>query len=136
MGAVAAPVLGAPISTILIVFEMSGDYAVTLAVMVGVIASTGLAHGLAGHSFFTWQLARRGIELKPSQAVGRLADLRVGGQHHVRAGRGQRPGRGVQVARAVVEHRHPRPNGHRAPLVDGICPAIRGSSATASRSAA
>jgi len=77
MGAVAGPVLGAPISTILIVFEMSGDYAVTLAVMVGVIASSGLVHGLAGHSFFTWQLARRGIELRPPQAVGHLASATV-----------------------------------------------------------
>ncbi|HYH17158.1 MAG TPA: chloride channel protein [Azospirillum sp.] len=77
MGAVAAPVLGAPISTILIVFEMSGDYAVTLAVMVAVIASSGLVHGLVAHSFFTWQLARRGIELRPPQAVGRLASATV-----------------------------------------------------------
>ena len=43
MGAVAAAVLGAPISTTLIVFEMTGDWQTGLAVMVAVSMSTALA---------------------------------------------------------------------------------------------
>jgi CIC family chloride channel protein len=39
MGAVAGAVLGAPISTILIVFEMTADYGVTTAVMVGTVTA-------------------------------------------------------------------------------------------------
>ncbi len=63
MGAVAAAVLGAPISTTLIVFEMTGDYALTMAVMVAVVVCTVVAKQLFGHSYFSWQLAERGLDL-------------------------------------------------------------------------
>merc|ERR1711969_90980 len=46
MGAVAAAVLGAPISTTLIVFEMTGDWQTGLAVMVAVSMSTALGSRL------------------------------------------------------------------------------------------
>ena len=45
MGAVAAAVLGAPISTTLIVFELTGDWQTGLAVMVSVSMSTALSAG-------------------------------------------------------------------------------------------
>ena len=48
MGAVAAAVLGAPISTTLIVFELTGDWQTGLAVMVSVSIST--ARGTAQRS--------------------------------------------------------------------------------------
>ncbi|MFD2738540.1 chloride channel protein [Sulfitobacter aestuarii] len=63
MGAVAAAVLGAPISTTLIVFEMTGDWQTGLAVMVAVSMSTALASRLVDRSFFLTQLERRGIRL-------------------------------------------------------------------------
>jgi CIC family chloride channel protein len=63
MGAVAAAVLGAPISTILIVFEMTSDYKVTVAVMLAVAVSSLLTQRLMTRSFFLWQLERRGISL-------------------------------------------------------------------------
>jgi len=63
MGAVAGAVLGAPISTILIVFELTGGYELTIAVMIATVLSSQLMRALTGHSFFTWQLAQRGIEL-------------------------------------------------------------------------
>lgn len=62
MGACAAAVLGAPISTILIVFELTGDYAITIAVMVAVVIATLVTQTFVGKSFFTWQLAERGID--------------------------------------------------------------------------
>ncbi|MGE4218139.1 MAG: chloride channel protein [Alphaproteobacteria bacterium] len=61
MGAVAGAVLGAPISTILIVFEMTGDYTLTLGVMIATTIASMLTQSLFGHSFFTWQLAQRGL---------------------------------------------------------------------------
>ena len=64
MGAVAAAVLGAPISTTLIIFEMTSDYALTMAVMVAVVVSSVVTKQVTGHSFFTWQLARRGLDLR------------------------------------------------------------------------
>ena len=63
MGAVAAAVLGAPISTTLIVFELTGDWQTGLAVMVAVSTSTALASRLVNRSFFLTQLERRGVRL-------------------------------------------------------------------------
>ncbi len=63
MGAVAAAVLGAPISTTLIVFELTGDWRTGLAVMVAVSTSTALASKLVDRSFFLTQLERRGVKL-------------------------------------------------------------------------
>lgn len=63
MGAVAAAVLGAPISTTLIVFELTGDWQTGLAVMVAVSMSTALASRLVDRSFFLTQLERRGVHL-------------------------------------------------------------------------
>ncbi|MEX3315846.1 chloride channel protein [Sulfitobacter sp. PS-8MA] len=63
MGAVAAAVLGAPISTTLIVFEMTGDWQTGLAVMVAVSMSTALASRLVDRSFFLTQMERRGLHL-------------------------------------------------------------------------
>jgi len=64
MGAVAAATLGAPISTALIIFEMTGDYQLTLGVMMAVVASTGITHHFLGRDFFTLQLEKRGLDLK------------------------------------------------------------------------
>ncbi len=63
MGAVAAAVLGAPISTTLIVFELTGDWQTGLAVMMAVSTSTALGTRLVTRSFFLTQLKRRGIHL-------------------------------------------------------------------------
>ena len=63
MGAVAAAVLGAPISTTLIVFELTGDWQTGLAVMVAVSMSTAFASKLVNRSFFLTQIERRGIHL-------------------------------------------------------------------------
>lgn len=63
MGAVSAAVLGAPISTTLIVFELTGDWHTGLAVMVAVSTSTALGTRLVNRSFFLTQLKRRGVHL-------------------------------------------------------------------------
>lgn len=63
MGAVAAAVLGAPISTTLIVFELTGDWQIGIAVMVSVSMSTALASRMVQRSFFLTQLERQGVHL-------------------------------------------------------------------------
>jgi CIC family chloride channel protein len=63
MGAVAAAVLGAPISTILIVFELTGDWQAGVAVMTAVSVSTVVAHRFVRKSLFLTQLARAGVNL-------------------------------------------------------------------------
>ncbi len=63
MGAVAAAVLGAPISTTLIVFELTGSWQAGIAVMAAVSMATAVASRLVDMSFFLTQLERRGIHL-------------------------------------------------------------------------
>ncbi|MDK3073600.1 chloride channel protein [Sedimentitalea sp. JM2-8] len=78
MGAVAAAVLGAPISTTLIVFELTGDWQIGLAVMVSVSMSTALASRLVDRSFFLTQLKRRDIHLAAGPQAYLLSMLRAG----------------------------------------------------------
>lgn len=63
MGAVAAAVLGAPISTTLIIFELTGDWHTGLAVMVAVSMSTALSSRMVAQSFFLTLLSRRNLQL-------------------------------------------------------------------------
>lgn len=60
MGAVAAAVLGAPVSTTVIVFELTGGYALSIALLVSVSIATGLTQAVHGKSYFHWQLGMRG----------------------------------------------------------------------------
>ncbi|MGI9370109.1 MAG: chloride channel protein [Ruegeria sp.] len=78
MGAVAAAVLGAPISTTLIVFELTGDWQIGLAVMVSVSMSTALASRLVDRSFFLTQLERRRVHLAAGPQAYLLAMMRAG----------------------------------------------------------
>lgn len=77
MGAVAAAVLGAPISTGLIVFEMTGDWQTGLAVLVSVSLSSAIASNLVDRSFFLTQLERRGVHLAAGPQAYLLATFRV-----------------------------------------------------------
>ncbi|WP_422395582.1 chloride channel protein [Roseovarius phycicola] len=77
MGAVAAAVLGAPISTTLIVFELTGDWQTGLAVMVAVSMSTALSARLVKRSFFLTQIERRGIHLAAGPHAYLLSMYRV-----------------------------------------------------------
>ncbi|WGW05874.1 chloride channel protein [Tropicibacter oceani] len=79
MGAVAAAVLGAPISTTLIVFELTGDWQTGLAVMISVSMSTALASRLVDRSFFLSQLERRNVHLAAGPQAYLLAMFRVQG---------------------------------------------------------
>lgn len=63
MGAVAAAVLGAPISTTLIVFELTGDWQAGVAVMVSVSLASALNSKMVDRSYFLTQLRRRGVKL-------------------------------------------------------------------------
>ncbi len=77
MGAVAAAVLGAPISTTLIVFELTGDWQTGIAVMVAVSMSTALGSRLVRRSFFLTQLDRRNIRLAAGPQAYLLAMFKV-----------------------------------------------------------
>jgi len=77
MAAVAGAVLGAPISTILIVFEMTGDYALTIALMIATAIASVTVQQVGIPSFFNGQLQRRGIRLAEGQESRLLGDIKV-----------------------------------------------------------
>ncbi|WP_323038153.1 chloride channel protein [Pararhodobacter sp.] len=63
MGAVSAAVLGAPVSTSLIVFELTGDWQIAIAVLAAVSTATAVASRFVNRSFFLSQLSRRGVPI-------------------------------------------------------------------------
>lgn len=77
-GAVAASVLGAPISTTLIIFEMTGDWQAGLAVMVAVSLSSALSTRLVAHSYFLTVIERRGRKLAHGPQDYLAATIRLG----------------------------------------------------------
>ncbi|NNU80024.1 chloride channel protein [Halovulum dunhuangense] len=78
MGAVAAAVLGAPISTALIVFEMTGDWQAGLGVLVAVSLSSALCSRLVVRSFFLTQIERRGVHVAAGPQEYLMATITVG----------------------------------------------------------
>jgi len=77
MGAVAAAVLGAPISTTVMVFELTGGFALSLALLLTVAISNGLSQAILGRSFFQAQLESRGIVLHEGPHRTVMKDIRV-----------------------------------------------------------
>ena len=77
MGAAGGAILGAPISTTLIVFEMTGEYGITIALMGAVALATLVTQSLMGRSFFHWQLARKGYDLSEGPHGVILQTIRV-----------------------------------------------------------
>ena len=63
MVAVASAVIGAPLTTILIVFELTRNYDLTIAAMVSVVFSNLVAFRVFGRSLFDVQLRMRGFDL-------------------------------------------------------------------------
>ena len=77
MMAVTSAVIGAPLTTILIVFELTRNYDLTIAAMVAVVLANLLSQRLFGRSLFDVQLERRGIDLAGGRDQARLSTLLV-----------------------------------------------------------
>jgi CIC family chloride channel protein len=77
MGAVVAATTHAPITAILIIFELTGDYRVILGLMLSCILGTLVAQRLRRESIYTVKLLRRGIDLQKGQEVNVLRQLHV-----------------------------------------------------------
>jgi len=77
MAAVGAAVIGAPISTVLIVLEMTTSYEFAVAAMLSVVSCKIVSNVLFGHSFFDRQLLDRGINISLGRSHINLMDLSV-----------------------------------------------------------
>jgi CIC family chloride channel protein len=78
MAAVFAGAARAPLTAILIAFEMSDSYAVILPLMATTIAATILAQKLSPESIYSLKLARRGIRLRHGRNVDVMDTVHVG----------------------------------------------------------
>ncbi len=78
MGSVAAAVIGAPLTMVFLVLEGTGNFPMTIGVMIGVIVSSTIVRLMFGYSFSTWRFHQRGIGIRGAHDIGWLADLTVG----------------------------------------------------------
>jgi len=107
MGAVVAAVTHAPITAIVIIFELTGDYKIILPLMLSCIIASFLTVGIHKESIYTMKLKLRGILYKKgkdinimrslevkdfitkdlqvflnTEHVGRIINQAIGGKHH------------------------------------------------------
>ncbi|SKA69723.1 chloride channel protein [Desulfobaculum bizertense] len=78
MGAVVAGTTQAPITAILILFEMTGDYKIILPMMITCIIATLTASAIKSGSIYTLKLKKRGIDISGGLEQNILRTLRVG----------------------------------------------------------
>lgn len=77
MTALASPVIGAPLTAILIVFELTHNYDLTISAMVAVVFSNLVGYRIFGRSLFDVQLAKGGIDLSLGRDKAQLKSTPV-----------------------------------------------------------
>ena len=78
MGAVFAGAARAPITAVIILFELTGDYAIILPLMAAIVLAAGVSHLLSTDTIYTLKLRRRGIDLETRPTASQLASTVVG----------------------------------------------------------
>lgn len=68
----------APVTAILILFEMTGDYRIILPLMLATVMSTLIARIISRESIYTLKLSRRGVHLEEGQDVDVMQGVTVG----------------------------------------------------------
>ncbi|HEY3718252.1 MAG TPA: chloride channel protein [Jatrophihabitantaceae bacterium] len=63
MGAVFAGAARAPITAVIILFELTGEYTIILPLMSAIVLASGVSHLLSHDTIYTLKLRRRGIDL-------------------------------------------------------------------------
>ena len=77
MGALVAAATHAPITAILIIFELTNEYAIILPLMTSCIVATLLSSRLHPESIYTVKLMRRGVDLRAGQDLNVLKAVTV-----------------------------------------------------------
>jgi CIC family chloride channel protein len=77
MGSVFAGASHAPISAILIMFEMTGNYKIILPLMITCIISTVVVRRFTKESIYTLKLRRRGIDLQKVRGLDLMGGIKV-----------------------------------------------------------
>ncbi|MAG37170.1 MAG: chloride channel protein [Dehalococcoidia bacterium] len=78
MGAVFAGTVRAPITAVLIMFELTGTYAIILPLMAAVVISTQVSEAMSADTIYTLKLRRKGIDVRSGRDVDLLKTIEVG----------------------------------------------------------
>ncbi|MDA8216750.1 MAG: chloride channel protein [Dehalococcoidales bacterium] len=78
MAAVFAGSARAPITAVIILFELTGDYLIILPLMVAVVISTLTSEALSRDTIYTLKLRRRGIDLRAGRDVDLMRTITTG----------------------------------------------------------
>ncbi len=77
MAGLVAGTTHAPITAILMIFEMTSDYSIMLPLMVSVVFATLIARRLFPHTIYTVKLIKRGIDIRHGRDINILRNHRV-----------------------------------------------------------
>ncbi|MGH7722191.1 MAG: chloride channel protein [Candidatus Dormibacteria bacterium] len=77
MGAVFAAAARAPITAVLIIFELTGDYTIILPLMVAVVVAAGISNLLSKDTIYTLKLRRRGIDIERGRSANLMKVISV-----------------------------------------------------------
>ena len=77
MSALAASVIGGPLTMIFIALETTGDLWLTTAVLVAVIIAAQVTREVFGYSFATWRFHLRGETIRSASDIGWMRELTV-----------------------------------------------------------
>lgn len=77
MAAVFAGAARAPITAVIILFELTGDYRIILPLMLAVVISTLVSEALSEDTIYTLKLRRRGIDLRAGKDVDLMRAIQV-----------------------------------------------------------
>jgi len=77
MGAVFAAAARAPITAVIIVFELTGEYRIILPLMFAIVLATGVSRSLSRDTIYTLKLRRRGIDVMRGRGANLMGLLTV-----------------------------------------------------------
>ncbi|MFD1660669.1 chloride channel protein [Streptomyces caeni] len=78
MGAVFAGAARAPITAVVILFELTGEYSIILPLMLAIVLATATSRLLTHDTIYTLKLRRRGIDLEGPASGAQIGSQRVG----------------------------------------------------------
>jgi len=113
MAALAAAVVGAPMTMAMLVLEGTHDFLLTSVVMSAVLVSSTLVRQWFGYSFSTWRMHLRGETIKSARDVGWVQNLNAG--RLMRKGVATAP---ADLDAAAFRQRFPLGSGTRVILID------------------
>ncbi len=113
MAALAAAVVGAPMTMAMLVLEGTHDFLLTSVVMSAVLVSSTLVRQWFGYSFSTWRMHLRGETIKSARDVGWVQNLNAG--RLMRKGVATAP---ADLDAAAFCQRFPLGSGSRVILID------------------